>query len=125
VFEVLATVGLDHLKPLLDTEDRWDRRLSDAEKKRLLIARVILQKPRSVVFNGAMVGLDRETRRRIEVVFGRDLADVGVLNIGQYPNESGFFTCSLRLAHEPSGRCFKPFDAAEDGNVETAALPAL
>ena len=125
VSKVLATVGLDHLKPLLDQEDRWDRRLSDAEKQCLSVARVILQKPRWVVLNGAMVGLDPETRRRIEAVFGRDLADVGVLNIGRYPNESGFFTRSLRLAHDPNGPCFKPFDAAQDRNVGPSALPAL
>jgi vitamin B12/bleomycin/antimicrobial peptide transport system ATP-binding/permease protein len=124
VSDVLATVGLDYLKPLLNKEDRWDRRLSDAEKQRLSVARVILQKPRWVVLNQAVAGLDPETRRRIEAVFSRDLANVGVLNIGRYPNESGFFTRSLRLAHDPDGPCSRPFDAAEDQNVEAVA-PAL
>ncbi|HME83004.1 MAG TPA: ABC transporter ATP-binding protein/permease [Roseiarcus sp.] len=123
VSDVLATVGLDYLKPLLNKEDRWDRRLSDAEKQRLSVARVILQKPRWVVLNQAMAGLDPETRRRIEAVFDRDLANVGVLNIGRYPNESGF-TRSLRLAYDPNHPCSRPFDAAEDQNVEAAA-PAL
>src|SRR5271166_944337 len=124
VSDVLATVGLDYLKPLLNKEDRWDRRLSDAEKQRLSVARVILQKPRWVVLNQAMAGLDPETRRRIEAVFDRDLANVGVLNIRRYPNESGFCTRSLRLAYDPNRPCSRPFDAAEDQNVEAAA-PAL
>src|SRR5271166_4737380 len=67
VSDVLATVGLDYLKPLLNKEDRWDRRLSDAEKQRLSVARVILQKPRWVVLNQAMAGLDPETRRRRQI----------------------------------------------------------
>jgi hypothetical protein len=46
VSEVLATAGLDRLKHFLDKEDRWDRRLRDAEKQRLSVARVILKKPR-------------------------------------------------------------------------------
>jgi len=82
VCDVLATVGHDHLKPFLEKYDRWDRRLSDVEKQRLSVARVIPQKPRWVVLNRSMANLDPETRRRIETVFGRDLANVGVLNIG-------------------------------------------
>ena len=69
-----------------------------------------------------MANLDPETRRRIECVFGRDLANVGVLNIGRCPNESGFFTRSPRLARNPDGPCSLPFDAAEDQNVEVAPV---
>ena len=62
--------------------------MSDNEKQCLLVARVILQKPRWVVLNGAIAGLDLETRQRIEAVFDRDLADVGVLNVGRDSNEA-------------------------------------
>jgi hypothetical protein len=79
-----------------------------------------------VVLNGAVAGLDLETRQRIEAVFDRDLADVGVLNIGRDPNESGFFTRTLRLALDPNGPSFKPYgeDAVEDQGVEAAPMPA-
>ena len=83
VGKALASVGLEHLESLLDMEERWERRLSDNQKQCLSVARVILQKPRWVVLNGAIAGLDLETRQRIEAVFDRDLADVGVLNIGR------------------------------------------
>ena len=127
IAEALAGVGLEHLGPFLDKEDRWDRRLSDDEKQCLSVARVILQRPRWVVLNGAIAGLGSETRRRIEAVFDRDLADVGVLNIGRDPNDSGFFTRSLRLANDPNGPCFKPFGeaTAEGRDVEAVALRAL
>ena len=127
VAKALTGVGLEHLEPFLDKEDRWDRRLSDDEKQCLSVARVILQRPRWVVLNGAIAGLGSETRRRIEAVFDGDLADVGVLNIGRDPSDSGFFTRSLRLANDPNGPCFKPFGdaAAVERDVEAAALPAL
>jgi len=126
VGKALAAVGLEHLESLLDKEERWERRLSDNEKQCLSVARVILQKPRWVVLNGAVAGLDLETRRRIEAVFDRDLADVGVLNIGRDSNESGFFTRTLRLALDPNGPSFKPYgeDTVEDQGVEAAPIPA-
>jgi putative ATP-binding cassette transporter len=122
VGKALAAVGLEHLESVLDKEERWQRRLSDNEKQCLSVARVILQKPRWVVLNGAVTGLDLETRRRIEAVFERDLADVGVLNIGRDSNESGFFTRTLRLALDPNGPSFKPY--GEDTVEEAAPIPA-
>ena len=127
IANALAAVGLEHLEPLLDQEERWDRRLSDSEKQCLSVVRAILQKPQWVVSNGGMTSLDPETRRRIEAVFDQDLAAVGVLNIGPDPNETGFFTRSLHLAHDPNGPLFRPLgDAAlEDRKVEAPALPDL
>ena len=122
VVETLAAVGLEHLQPLLDQEERWDRRLNDSEKQCLSVARAILQKPQWVILNGAIAGLDPETRRRIEAVFERDLGDIGVLNIGRDPNVSGFFTRTLRLVHDPKGPSFKPF--AEDASEARTADPA-
>ena len=113
------------LESLLDMEERWERRLSDNQKQCLAVARVILQKPQWVVLNGAIAGLDLETRQRIETVFDRDLADVGVLNIGRDSNESGFFTRTLRLALDQNGPSFKPYgeDTVEDQGVEASGFP--
>jgi putative ATP-binding cassette transporter len=126
VAEALAVVGLEHLEPLLDREERWDRHLNDNEKQCLSVARVFLQKPRWVVLNGAVAGLDLATRQRIETVFERDLADVGVLNIGRDPNVSGFFTRTLRLAVDPNGPSFRPLagDAAEGRAADPAPVAA-
>src|SRR5215469_10877031 len=38
----LIAVGLEHLRPLLDTTDHWDRRLNEDEKQSLAFARVLL-----------------------------------------------------------------------------------
>jgi putative ATP-binding cassette transporter len=126
ISEAFAAIGLEHLEPMLDDAERWDRRLSDIDKQLLGAARVILQRPRWVVLNGALAVLDPVSRRRIEAVFNRDLTDVGVLNIGRDPNETGFFTRTLHLVEDPHGPCFKPFAKAEvpDRSEAAAALTA-
>ena len=108
VAEALATVGLEHLLPSLDVEDRWDRRLSDSEKHRLIIARVRLQRPQWVVRSGRVTGIEPETLARLEDIFKRDLTGVGILSIGKDPNERGFFTRTLHLVADPQGPCFMP-----------------
>ena len=54
---------------MLDQVDRWDRRLNDDEKQCLAFARIILQKPRWVVLDGALDVLDPLSRKRIEAIF--------------------------------------------------------
>jgi vitamin B12/bleomycin/antimicrobial peptide transport system ATP-binding/permease protein len=126
VASALAAVGLEHLEPLLDREERWDRRLSDSEKKCLSAARVILQKPQWVILNGSIAGLDRETRQRIETIFTRDLTDIGVVNIGRDMNIGSFFTRTLGLTLDPSGASYGPFPeaAAENPVVKPEPIPA-
>ncbi len=123
VASVFAAVGLEHLEPHLDQEERWDRRLSDNEKERLSVARVILQRPQWVILNGAIAGFDRETRQRIETIFTRDLADIGVLNIGRDMNVSGFFTRTLHLALDPKGPSFTPVIGAAEQDREARPAP--
>ena len=123
VADALAAVGLERLQPLLDQEERWDRRLNDNEKQCLSVARVILQRPHWVILNGAIAGLDPETRRRIEGVFDRELSDIGVLNIGRDANVSGFFTRTVGLARDPRGPVFKPFTGGVQEDEATAPTP--
>ena len=117
VAEAFATVGLEHLLPSLDMEDRWDRRLSDSEKHRLIIARVRLQRPQWVVRSGRVTGIEPETLARLENIFKRDLTGVGILSIGKDPNERGFFTRTLHLVSDPQGPSFMPA-------LEAQAAPA-
>ena len=97
IAKALADVGLERLEPLLGKSDRWDRLLSDDEKQRLAFARVILQRPRWVVIDNALDLVDPASRRRIEAIFTGPLVDVGVINIGNDENDSGFFTRTLHL----------------------------
>src|SRR6516225_5593607 len=83
VARALADVGLEHLQPLLDTTDRWDRRLNEREKQSLAFARVCLQRPQWLVVNGAFDTFDPVSRARIEALFAGPLSDVGLIDIGQ------------------------------------------
>jgi putative ATP-binding cassette transporter len=106
----LAAVGLEHLLPSLNTIDRWDRRLNEDEKQCLAFARVLLQRPRWLVVNGALDELDPASRERIEALFGGVLADVGLIAIGQDSAHDTFFTRKLRLVTDPHGATFRPAD---------------
>ncbi|HLW91000.1 MAG TPA: ABC transporter ATP-binding protein/permease [Roseiarcus sp.] len=125
ISKAIAAVGLEHLAPMLDETERWDRLLSDDEKQSLAVARVILQRPRWVVFNRALTALDPALRRRLTEVVAQDSPDLGVLYIGRLEDESAFYGRVLKLVRDPNGPCFKP--SVEPGATdrrETAALPA-
>jgi putative ATP-binding cassette transporter len=104
----LAEVGLERLRPLLDTTDRWDRRLHEDEKQSLAFARVRLQRPRWLVVNGAFDALDLASRRRIEALFTGPFSDVGIIDIGQDLDQNGFFKRKLHLVTDPDGPTFRP-----------------
>jgi putative ATP-binding cassette transporter len=106
----LADVGLDHLRPLLDTTDRWDRRLNENEKQSLAFARVCLRRPQWLVVNGAFDALDPASRGRIEALFAGPLSAVGLVDIGQDCARDGFFKRKLRLVTDPNGPTLRPVE---------------
>ena len=108
VVEALAAVGLGHLEPHLDIENRWDRDLTDDEKQCLAFARVFLQKPRWVVVHDALDALDPKSRARIRALFSSALASVGLINIGHDQPETGFYPHKLHLVMDPAGQKFEP-----------------
>jgi vitamin B12/bleomycin/antimicrobial peptide transport system ATP-binding/permease protein len=108
ITSALADVGLERLRPLLDTADRWDRRLNESEKQTLAFARVLLQRPQWLVVNGAFDALDPASRERIEALFAGALSDVGLVDIGQDRTDVGFFTRRLHLVTDPNGPTFTP-----------------
>ena len=110
IARALADVGLDHLRPLLDTTDRWDRRLRENEKQSLAFARVCLQRPQWLVVNGAFDALDRASRAQIEALFWGPLSDVGLVDIGEETAQNGFFKRKLHLVTDPNGPTFRLVD---------------
>jgi putative ATP-binding cassette transporter len=113
ISEALTAAGLEHLAPVLDEDERWDRRLNDTEKQCLVVARVLLQKPQWVVLNRALGGIDPVLRHRLASVLAKDLPDVGILYIGNIASEEGFFGRVLKLIEDAGGPCFKPSASPE------------
>jgi vitamin B12/bleomycin/antimicrobial peptide transport system ATP-binding/permease protein len=108
ITKALADVGLERLEPLLGKSDRWDHLLSDDEKHRLALARVMLQKPLWLVIDNALNLVDPASRRQIEAIFTGPLADLGIIHVGNDENFSGFFTRTLHLVRDPDGPSFDP-----------------
>jgi len=111
IASALAEVGLEHLRPLLDTTDRWDRRLHEAEKQSLTFARVRLQRPRWLVVNGGFDALDSAALGRIEALLRGPFSDIGLIGIGQDRTQEGFFKRKLQLITDPDGPKFSPVTA--------------
>jgi len=105
----LTAVGLEHLRPFLDTTDRWDTRLNEDEKQSLAFARVLLQRPRWLVMDGALDKLEPALRRRIEALLAGE-PNTGLVNIGPDSSQEGFITRRLRLVTNPHGATFRPAD---------------
>ena len=106
----LEKVGLERLQPMLDLTERWDQRLNDDEKQSLAIARVILQRPKWVVLNGAFDVLDAVSRQRFEALFKGELAAIGLIDIGKDRQHHALFARRVRLVTDPQGPTFSPSD---------------
>ena len=109
ITSALSAVGLEHLRPLLDATERWDRRLQEDEKQSLAFARVLLQRPPWLVVNGAFDKLAPASRERIETLLASELA-TGLVNIGPDSSHNAFFTRKLCLILDPHGPTFRPAD---------------
>jgi putative ATP-binding cassette transporter len=92
----LTRVGLAHLAPALDREQRWDRDLSLEEQQRLAFARVLVHAPRWLILDDALGALDQEQRDLILSIFDRELSNATVINIGRSPHDD-FYHRTLHL----------------------------
>ncbi|MFT4119817.1 ABC transporter ATP-binding protein/permease [Bradyrhizobium sp.] len=61
--EALGAVGLGYLAACLDDVEAWDRRLSEGEKQRLSMARVLLARPDLILLDEATSGLEQAAER--------------------------------------------------------------
>ena len=105
---MLQRAGLERLSSSLDQIARWDKELTDEEQQYLVLARVLLHKPRLVVIDEALDPLDDDARNRVLGLLNDELKDAGIINIGRTETESHFFTRVLHLVKDPQGRCFLP-----------------
>jgi putative ATP-binding cassette transporter len=103
VSAALMRVGLGHLVPTLDHEQRWDKNLPLEEQQRLAFARLLLHQPRWVLIDDAMGALDEEQRRLMLSIFEHELADAAVINIGRSLANDGFYARILHFRRLSEG----------------------
>jgi putative ATP-binding cassette transporter len=107
----LKRMGLGNLAPGLDRVARWDKELNSDEQQRLAFARLLLHKPRWVLLDEAIDHLDDEARALVFDIFGQELADATIINIGRADTQRGFYTRILHLIGDPEGQRLAPYCA--------------
>jgi vitamin B12/bleomycin/antimicrobial peptide transport system ATP-binding/permease protein len=104
----LERMKLAHLSPDLDRDARWEHELTPEDQHKLAFARLLLQKPRWVMLDEAIDHLDEDARNLVLDIFGQELADAAVVNIGRANTQRGFFTRILHLIEDPEGQRLAP-----------------
>jgi putative ATP-binding cassette transporter len=120
----LMRVGLSHLVPTLDQEQRWDRNLPLEEQQRLAFARLLLHQPRWVLIDDAMGALDEEQRQLMLSIFDHELADAAVVSIGRSPAHNGFFARVLHFRRLSEGAAPVPLRPRRLAPAVAAFAPA-
>ncbi|HEY8031891.1 MAG TPA: ABC transporter ATP-binding protein/permease [Methylocella sp.] len=108
----LERMELAHLSPDLDRDARWERELPPEDQYKLAFARLLLHRPRWILLDEAIDHIDDDTRGLILDVFGLELANAAIINIGHADTQGGFFTRVLHLIEDPQGMRLAPCAAA-------------
>jgi len=82
---VLEFVGLGRLVPKLDQEDLWEHTLSEAERQRVVFARVLLHEPDWIFGDDATASLDEVMEKRVYEILRERLPRATLLSITQRP----------------------------------------
>ena len=87
--EALEAVGLAQLSDHLDEAQRWDQMLSNGERQRLGIARVLVHEPDVVVLDDAMSALDSASQVELMKALRAACPKATVLSLSQAQPPSG------------------------------------
>ncbi len=104
----LERMKLGQLGSDLDRDARWERELTPEDQHKLAFARLLLHKPRWIILDEAIDHLDEDSRGLVLDIFGQELADTAIVNIGQADTRGGFFTRVLHLIEDPEGQRLAP-----------------
>lgn len=104
----LAQSGLDRLTGCLDQTGHWDTELGASEQERLGYARMILAKPKWLIWDEGLDPVDDANRRLLVSILCGTLAGTGIVNISQRREPTAFYGRVVELvstgsANESSG----------------------
>jgi putative ATP-binding cassette transporter len=83
----------------------------------------LLHKPRWIVLDEAIDYLDDDTRSLFLDVFGQELAEAAIVNIGHADTRGGFFTRVLHLIQDPEGQRLVPAAASNPESTAKQKAP--
>jgi putative ATP-binding cassette transporter len=101
--EALGALGLAQLADRLDDVEPWDQLLTDAEKQRLALVRVLLHAPDWVFLDKATSALDEATEARVYELLAERLPRAAVVTAAHRPNVARFHTREWRLRMREDG----------------------
>jgi vitamin B12/bleomycin/antimicrobial peptide transport system ATP-binding/permease protein len=101
--KAVEDVGLGHLLDRLDEDVAWEHALSGGEKQRLAFARVLIQRPDTIVMDEATAALDVQSQEQLMRLLLERLPDATVISVGHRPELEAFHTRKLVLEHRADG----------------------
>ncbi|MFM9941379.1 MAG: ABC transporter ATP-binding protein/permease [Hyphomicrobiaceae bacterium] len=85
----LHDVGLPHLAQKFDEIARWDQRLSNGERQRFGVARVLLHKPDVLILDDALSALDEASQVALFKRLRLAIPNATIVNLGQAQPPAG------------------------------------
>ncbi len=104
VRKTVEEVGLGQFAERLDEADTtWENVLSGGEKQRLAFARVLIQRPDTIVMDEATAALDVSAQEQLMRLLLERLPDATVISVGHRPELEAFHTRKLVLEYRADG----------------------
>lgn len=103
VSRALALAGLGQFANRLDHIAAWDRILSEGEKQRLAIARLLLHRPDIVALDEATSALHVQGQADLMAVITRELPQATIISVGHRPELEAYHDRKLTIARRIDG----------------------
>jgi putative ATP-binding cassette transporter len=100
---VIEFVGLGRLVPKMDQLDNWEHTLSEAERQRIVFARVLLHEPDWILGDNATASLDETMEKRVYDILRERLPHATLLSITQSPAALAYHDRRWTIVQHPNG----------------------
>lgn len=97
LIQALERAGLGALAARLDEASRWDQVLSNGERQRLAIARLLVHRPAVVILDDAMSALEEPAQQALLARLRADLPRSTIISLGQRASGDGVHDRQLVL----------------------------
>ena len=114
----LAKVDLTSLAARLDEVARWDQVLSNGERQRLAIARLLVHRPRVIILDDALSALEESVQAALLTRLRAELPEASIVSLAQRPAPAGVHDRQLVLERRAESAALQPARAAALANAE-------